>query len=227
MTFTTVFLDAGGVLVHPNWQRVAAALAAHGVDVPAEALRDAEPLAKKELDTDSRIKATNDDSRGWLYFNLVLEKAGIPLSRGTDEALRELAGYHAERNLWEKTFADVVPSLERLRGAGLRLVVVSNANGTVQAQMDRMGLLPFFDHVLDSAVEGVEKPDPRIFEAALARAGGRREATLHVGDLYHVDVVGARAAGIAAWLLDSAGLYAAYDCPRIPSLTALADRLLG
>ncbi len=48
---------------------------------------------------------------------------------------------------------------------------------------------------------------------------------MHVGDLYHVDVIGARAAGLRAVLLDAAGLYEGYDCPRIGSLGELADLL--
>jgi len=71
-------------------------------------------------------------------------------------------------------------------------------------------------------VEGVEKPDPRLFAIALERAGGRAETTVHVGDLYYVDVVGARAAGLQPVLLDVAGLYAGCDCPRIAALAELA-----
>ena len=75
--------------------------------------------------------------------------------------------------------------------------------------------------MLDSAEEGVEKPDPRIFELALERSGARREETLHVGDLYHVDVEGARAVGLRAVLLDTADLYAGFDCRRIRTLGEL------
>ena len=77
--------------------------------------------------------------------------------------------------------------------------------------------------MLDSADEGVEKPDPRLFEIALARSGARAETTLHVGDLYSVDVVGARSAGLHAVLLDAADLYEEIDCPRVRSLDHLAD----
>jgi putative hydrolase of the HAD superfamily len=226
MPLETVFLDAGGVLVHPNWDRVSEALGDQGVAVSPGVLQAAEAPAKKELDTEGRISATNDDSRGWLYFNLVLEKAGLARSAATNAALAVLAEYHARANLWESVYPDVVPTLTRLRARGLKLVLVSNANGTVHAKMERLGLLPYFDHVLDSAREGVEKPDPRIFRLALERSGSRAEGTLHVGDLYHVDVVGARAAGVAGWLLDPYDLYAGYDCPRVPSLTVLADRVL-
>ena len=91
----TVFLDAGGVLVNPNWDRVAAALGRHGVAVTAAALEAAEPHAKKQLDTGQAIQATNDSTRGWLYFTLVLQHAGLPLSSATEGALKELAEYHA------------------------------------------------------------------------------------------------------------------------------------
>jgi putative hydrolase of the HAD superfamily len=79
--------------------------------------------------------------------------------------------------------------------------------------------------VLDSADEGVEKPDPRFFEIALARSGARQETTIHVGDLYHVDVVGARRAGLRGVLLDEANLRPDADCPRVGSLDELAERI--
>lgn len=223
----TVFLDAGGVLVHPNWERVSAGLAGHGVIISAAALEAAEPHAKKQLDTGAAIKATNDTSRGWLYFNLVLQHAGIALSEKTDAALRELAEYHAKFNLWESVPREVPAALDRLRAAGHRLVVVSNANGTLEDHFARLDLARKFDVLIDSALEGVEKPDPRLFQIALDRSGGRAETTVHAGDFFHIDVVGARGAGLQAWLIDAAGLYADHDVARVPSLHVLVDRLLG
>jgi HAD superfamily hydrolase (TIGR01509 family) len=221
MTIETLFLDAGGVLVFPNWIRVADALARHGVNVTADALAEAEPRAKHRLDLGDTIRATTDRERGWLYFNLVLDACGIPLSSATDAALAELRDYHQEHNLWEHVPADVVPTLAALRALGPKLVVVSNANGRLRHVFDRLDLTRRVDVVFDSFEEGVEKPDPRLFEIALERSGGRRERTVHVGDLYHVDVVGARAAGIGAVLLDAGGLYAGYDCPRIREFAEL------
>jgi FMN phosphatase YigB (HAD superfamily) len=92
----------------------------------------------------------------------------------------------------------VVPALVRLRAAGLRLVVVSNANGRLRAAFDRIGLTPHLDDVIDSTEVGYEKPDAAIFRLALARAGTEAPRAVHVGDLYHVDVVGARATGVRA-----------------------------
>jgi HAD superfamily hydrolase (TIGR01509 family) len=223
----TLFLDAGGVLVNPNWQRISDALAARGVRVTPQVLAEAEPHAKRRLDVPDLIRHGNDSQRGWTYFNLVLEHAGIARSPGTDAALEELQAYHAVHNLWELVLDDVVPALERLRARVPRLVVVSNANGRLHTVMERLGLARFFDVMLDSHLEGVEKPDPRLFELALERAGGRPETTLHVGDFYWIDVKGARAAGLRAVLLDSAGLYPEADCPRIRSLGELPDLLAG
>jgi HAD superfamily hydrolase (TIGR01509 family) len=217
----TLFLDAGGVLVNPNWERVSAALGRQGVEASAERLAAAEPLAKRDLDTQQRIVSTTDQSRSWLYFDSVLTHAGVALSEATDAALAELRDYHARWNLWESVPDEVVPCLRRLRAMGLRLIVISNANGTLRDHFGRLGLAALFDHLLDSHDEGVEKPDPRIFQVALERSGAQPETTVHVGDFYHVDVIGARAAGLRAVLLDAAGLYDGVDCPRVRSLTEL------
>lgn len=225
MALETVFLDAGGVLIYPNWWRISDALAAQGVAVPPEALIEADPPARRELDDRGVIGGTTDATRGWLFFDLVLAHAGVARSDATAAALTELHRYHTASNLWEYVPAYVVPFLETLRGRGLRLVVVSNANGTLLKHMDRLDLTRRFDCVLDSADEGVEKPDPRFFDIALARSGARKDTTIHVGDLYYVDVVGARNAGLRGVLLDEANLRPDADCPRVQSLDELARRI--
>ena len=225
MAIQTVFLDAGGVLVNPNWVRVGAALATHGVDVSADLLAAAEPPAKRRLDTGETIRATNDQQRGWTYFNLVLAEAGIPLSAATDAALRDLHDYHQQFNLWETVPDGVRPALAALRAKGFRLVVLSNANGTLRSMFTRLDLASAVDVLFDSCEEGVEKPDPRFFQLALPRVGATADTTVHVGDLFHVDVVGARAAGIRPVLLDVADLYPDADCLRVSSLPALVDVL--
>ena len=223
MPIHTVFLDAGGVLVNPNWARVSETLGRHGVNVSAEALAAAEPRAKKRLDTGETIQSTNDQQRGWTYFNLVLTEAGIPLSDATAAALAELHAYHQTHNLWETVPDEVRPALAALRAGGFRLVVLSNANGTLHRAFERLGLTGAFDVIFDSHDEGVEKPDPRFFHIALERAGADAATTMHVGDLYHVDVVGARAAGLTPALLDVGGLYPDCDCLRVRSLSELVE----
>lgn len=227
MALETVFLDAGGVLMYPNWWRVSEALAAQGVTISPDALIKADPVARRELDDTGVIGGTTDATRGWLYFDLVLAHAGITRSDATGAALAVLHRYHTASNLWEYVPASVVPALERLRAMGLRLVVVSNANGTLLRHMDRLDLTRRFDCVLDSADEGVEKPDPRFFEIALSRSGAQKDTTIHVGDLYHVDVIGARRAGLRGVLLDEADLRPDADCPRVRTLDELIARIAG
>ena len=219
--FTTLFLDAGGVLVHPSWTRISAALARQGVAVDPAALVRADPNAKHALDVAHGISQTTDAARAPRYLELVLERAGVPASPATEAALAEVRDYHARENLWEELPPEVIPALGRLRGGGLRLVVVSNANGRLRALFDRIGLTRHLDDVIDSFEVGYEKPDPAIFRLALARAGAEPDGAVHVGDLYHVDVVGARAAGVRGVLLDAAGLYGDHDCPRVATLDAL------
>jgi len=225
VTLQTVFLDAGGVLVYPNWHRISDALARRGVRVDPEALARAEPHAKRQIDVPQTINATNDAGRGWLYFNLIFERAGVPLNAQVEDALEELHAYHQETNLWELVPPAVFPALAALRERGLTITVVSNANGKLRVLFDRLQLSGCVDCLLDSHEESVEKPDPRFFELALERSGARKETTIHVGDIYHVDVVGARNAGLRGVLLDEAGLYPDVDCPRVRSLPELVERI--
>jgi len=226
MPISVVFLDAGGVLVVPNWQRVAQALGAQGVTVTPEALAAADPLARRQLDLGLAPRAS-DRKRGFLYFNRMLEHAGVTLSERTEAALADLQEYHARINLWETVPDGVAEALERMRVMGLRLAVVSNANGKLKVLFDRMGLARHFEVMLDSHEEGVEKPDRRLFDIAVERMGARRDEVVHVGDLFTVDVEGARGAGLQAILLDPLDLYAGFDCERVHSLGELAERLAG
>lgn len=225
VSIETLFLDAGGVIVFPNWDRVAGTLTAHGLPVTGDALRRVEPAAKFAIDEERRVASSTDADRGSVYIDSVLDSAGVPRSPARGAALAELYAYHTEHNLWEHVPPDVIPALERLSSVGLTLAIASNANGVLQRMFERVGLTRFFHAVCDSCVEGVEKPDPRFFQIVLQRSGGRPETTLHVGDLYHVDVVGARRAGLQAMLLDPHDLYGGYDVERIRSLGELVERL--
>ena len=211
-------------MCHPSWTRVADALVRHGAQVTSSALATAEQKATRDIDDAHTVGRTDDRARGWLYFNLVLQHAGVTQGAGTDAALAELREYHRVDNLWEHVEPDVAPALAALKDRGLRLVVVSNANGRLRHLFDRLDLTKWFDHVLDSHEWGVEKPDPRLFQLALEQSRSDAKKTVHVGDLYHVDVVGARSAGLREGILfDMAGLYDGVDCPRVTSLASLVE----
>jgi HAD superfamily hydrolase (TIGR01509 family) len=222
----TVFLDAGGVLVGPDWERVAAVLERHGLRTTESALAAADPPAKREMDVPPTIRSTDDKGRGGIFLRAVLRRAGIAPDAGRLEAaVASLLAEDAARSLWSRVLPGVPEALARLRAAGLKRVVVSNSDGRLEALFRGAGLRDRVDHLLDSGLLGYEKPDPRIFREALRVSGARPDVTVHVGDFYEIDVVGARAAGLRAVLLDPAGLHADRDCERSPSLAAFAEAL--
>ena len=79
--------------------------------------------------------------------------------------------------------------------------------------------------MVDSAEEGIEKPDPRLFHIALQRMQATTEEAAFVGDIFKVDMVGARAAGLLAILLDAHGVHGDKACERIASLGELTGLL--
>ena len=114
-----------------------------------------------------------------------------------------------------------------MKRAGLVAGVISNSNGSVRSILEATGLARYLDFVLDSSVVGVEKPDRRIFELALREARVAAGEAVYVGDLYSVDVLGARAAGIDAILLDPRGLWGPRDCRVARGLAGAVALLLG
>jgi HAD superfamily hydrolase (TIGR01549 family) len=221
----TICLDAGGTLVWPNWERVRDALAANGIDVDAASLAAADPRVRRSLDQQHLIASSTDQSRAWSFFDDVLTIAGVEMTPGARRALAYVEEYQRTSNLWEHVPEFVAPTLVELRRRGYTLVVVSNANGTVRRAFQRIGLFDLVDVIVDSAEEGFEKPDRRLFDAALRMAGAQPSRAIHVGDIYHIDVAGARAAGLTPVLVDEADLYGGADCHRIASIAELPGLL--
>jgi putative hydrolase of the HAD superfamily len=221
----TICLDAGGTLVWPNWTRVGDALATQGIAVDAASLAAADPRVRRSLDERYLIASSTDQSRAWNFFDAVLTMAGVELTPGARRALSSVEEYQRTSNIWEHVPEFVAPTLVELRRRGYKLVVVSNANGTVREAFRRIGLFDLVDVIVDSAEEGFEKPDRRLFDAALRIAGAQHSRALHVGDIYHIDVSGARAAGLTPVLVDEADLYADADCHRIRSIAELPGLL--
>ncbi|HUL01801.1 MAG TPA: HAD-IA family hydrolase, partial [Gemmatimonadales bacterium] len=107
------------------------------------------------------------------------------------------------------------------------LGVVSNSNGSVRALLAAAGLGDALDFVIDSGVVGVEKPDPRIFRLGVEQAGVAPHEAVYVGDLYSVDVLGSRAAGLGAILLDPRGYWGPRDCATARDLIEATGLILG
>lgn len=198
-----VLLDAGGTLIHPDHAFILDRLAEEGVDADVQRYQAARRRADAAVGDILRSDDPgNDESRIRVWFTTLLLGLGLPESRL--EAVAEgIRRRHAEANLWVRPVAGTREMLVGLERAGLRLAVISNADGRVAAYLENAGLADLFEFILDSAIEGVEKPDPRIFRTALERLSLEPAQTVFVGDTWPVDVVGARGVGIPAiWLAE-------------------------
>jgi len=215
-----LLLDAGNTLVYLDHDVLARLAAEVGLDVSAVRLRQGEATAKRRYE-ELMARGVSHEA-GWdLYMRVVYESAGLD----GEQALRATEAARAEHdvfNLWRKVPAGLVDALQRARASGMRLGVVSNSEGKLAALLVRVGLMELLELVVDSGLEGVRKPDPEIFHRALGRLGVAADQALYAGDIPNVDVVGARAAGLEAVLIDTLDHYPTFqDAPRFHSVTAL------
>jgi len=128
----------------------------------------------------------------------------------------ELYDRFASPGAW-RLFDDTLPLLQELKRRGRILGIVSNWDSRLFGLCEGLGLSPYLDFILASAVVGFAKPNPRIFQEALRRARVRPEEALHVGDSLEDDVWGAREAGIQAIFLDRKGNRSS----QVPTISAL------
>jgi HAD superfamily hydrolase (TIGR01509 family) len=231
----TLFLDAGNTLISIDFTIVAHEFAAHGVRAEPSEIARAEAAARPALSQWLAAGASQQDQdTHFSFLRNVLDHlpAGRALTLPARSRIAEAASARIYRpgasdELWNVPLPGVASALAELRDAGLRLVVVSNADGTVERGLTRAGLRGLLDVVVDSHLVGFEKPDPRIFAHALVVSGASPDRTLHVGDLYAADVVGARAAGVHALLLDPHDDWPPVDCALLPDVPALARAILS
>ncbi len=207
-----VYFDVGGTLIapHPSVGEVyAAAGRPHGLQMDAasldDAFRRAWPLWTRP-DRGGPMSAVADAESTWRWWRglvmWVLDDVGFI---GDREAVFEACyAAFASADAWH-VYSDTLPTLEAFARRGMRMGVLSNWDHRLSPLLERLSLSRYFDVQIVSAIERLEKPDPRIFELAMARAGLRPEEMLYVGDHAHLDLDPARALGIQAYLVDRAG----------------------
>jgi HAD superfamily hydrolase (TIGR01509 family) len=225
-----VLIDAGFTLVSYDGAAIAELAAAVGVEVQGPAIEATEATLRRELaqhDWPQRPGSAAPVGGGARFFRRVLELAEARAVGSTlDAAAEHIWGCHLQKNIWSRPLEGIVPALERLHGLGLKLAIVSNSEGTVEALIRGMGLGRYFDAVVDSWHLGVTKPDPAIFKHALERVGVSAADAVMVGDSMKADVGGALAAGIRGVLIDPLDLHTEAEVPRFPSFAAFAEALV-
>jgi putative hydrolase of the HAD superfamily len=126
-------------------------------------------------------------------FRQTLREVGTP-----DDALAGKLNRIYLKHRFEdiELFPDVIPALSELK-SGRILGLLSNGN----SYPEKCGLEDFFSFVVFSQDHGFEKPDTRLFQVALRKAGCREKEIIHIGDSLETDILGANQAGIkSVWL---------------------------
>ena len=234
---SAILLDAGGVLVFPEPDRVLPPLHAAGFTPDFATLERAHYRAMAIQDAAALPPAQDTWWREYLLSYIAA--CGVPEEQC--EALAIEVDHGVRGYSWAHVGIGAIDGLRAVAGLGLPMGVVSNSDGTVESDLRRLGVcyapqtpdaLKAPDApeltgvpvgvVIDSAVVGVAKPDPAIFSIALnalhVPSGG---TVLHVGDSLRFDVAGALAAGLQPVHMDPYGF-----CPEPaghPHIRSLAD----
>lgn len=227
--------DAGGVLLLPEVKDAIATLQADGLEVDAIALDRAHYAGMAAVDA---VAAGMPLPAGGLTAAVWAE--GLR-DRYRSAKLRSLAvtepcPAHLEASLfaspWTRAAPRSVDVLRAIAELAIPMAVVSNAGGTVEAELKAAGICQVgagngvcVAAVIDSSLVGVAKPDPRIFRFALEAAGVPSERAVFVGDSVAIDVRGARLANIRAFHFDPYGFCDGRDHPDLDELRELLPLL--
>ena len=134
-------------------------------------------------------------------------------------------------DLYERTVEQTSKSrkvLQALKDRGLPLVLVSNFYGNMSVVLREFGFDGLFLQVIESAVVGIRKPDPRIFLLGVEALGLKPEEVTVVGDSLDKDIIPAQETGCqTVWLRGEGWNPGPHkrDCPHCETIDSL-DELL-
>ena len=180
-----------------------------------EAWQALERRTKHEFDQ-GLLEGKVDRGFWWTFHTYLLQELNA-----MDNDLRSTLVENTQKSAnWDQILPGTREALERLRRQ-YAIAVISNADGKIDAVLRRCGIVDCFQSITDSGHVGYEKPHPVIFDVALREMKADAADSLYVGDVYSVDYVGARQAGMQAVLFDVAGAYRRRELPRVESLSEL------
>ena len=231
MGYRAVFFDAGETILHPAPsfpELFASVLEGFGHAVDHATIRDGlQAIPQRFVEAAERGELwTTSPERSRAFWTSVyhhfLDRVGLPTGDGLQDALY---GAFTDVGNYE-LFADVRPVVGALSDAGIRLGLISNFEAWLEDLLVHLDIRDVFEVMVISGVEGIEKPDPAIFELALARAGLRPDEAVYVGDVPAFDVEPPSALGMHAVLVDRRQRHADFVGPRVTDLRDLPG-LLG
>lgn len=213
-----IFFDVGNTLLFPNRDRILAPLPEERRPT-LEGWQALERRTKHEFDQ-GVISGTPDHGFWWSFHTHLLEQ----LNASDDQVRGALIQNTQNSANWDQILAGTRDALDRIRQQ-YATAVISNSDGKIEVVLRRCGIFDCFSSITDSGNVGQEKPHPAIFGAALHAMNADPAESLYVGDVYSVDYLGARSAGMQAVLFDVAGAYREAHVPRVASLAELENWL--
>lgn len=220
MKINNIFFDAGSTIIYINMPFISKVLEKFDLYVSPEQLTQIEYKTRNLIDKPNVISSSNDVSRWHVYFEYILQVAGLSDKDKLHKAISELKEYHDKNNIWNLLPPFIPPMLRRL-SKKYRLGIISNSDGSIDNLLERLGIRKYFSIIVDSYSVGYEKPNPKIFTIALEKAKASPQSSLYIGDLYYVDVVGAEKVGITCILIDPIDNHKDKGCLRIKSIEEL------
>lgn len=216
-----IFFDAGGTLIDLDSAYICASIKdALGIQLDVDRFRHAQFLGMSRVAELVASGAGSTEKLKREFYSTLLPEVGVNDAQlaSAVECVLKLAH---EEMLWRTADETTASTLAQLKARALTLAVVSNSDGRIDIALKQAGIADYLDFSIDSFNVGVEKPDPRIFRLATERAGIDPHEAGYVGDLYSVDVVGSRSAGLMPILYDPFEFNADADCLRIKLLDDL------
>jgi HAD superfamily hydrolase (TIGR01549 family) len=222
-----IFFDAGNTLLYPRLDERARDLTEAGFPARVEDFQAAERAAKQKLDVwlwpqirKGEVPRTIDHYYWKEYLTSLMGLIGAPPTEH-ERLIRLVADGFRDIRTWSVVTPETPGYLASLKEVGYFLGVISNSVGTLEGQLQNVGMRGYFQAIFDSAIVGVEKPHPEIFQMALASAQVAANEAAFVGDTNATDVGGAQLAGLRGVLIDRINAYPHAECPRITSLPEL------
>lgn len=190
-----VTFDFGQTLADLDSVMLSRRLAELGISVPPDRIERAVPAAWAVYD--AAIKRGEGGHPWKTLMHELLKRAGVT-DGAREEAVNWLWTEQPKKNLWRRPIAGMIDVVTVLRDQGVPTAIISNSEGHLRELVAELDWADRFDAIIDSGVVGIEKPDPRIFEAAAEALGQPLDEIIHVGDSLAADVDGAVESGMRA-----------------------------
>lgn len=176
--------------------------------------------------TSAQVRAAIDDYRRWYWddpqrhrdgrmdlnaarahiVTVALQRMGVPEERAASLGAQIAADFSAMRDARLEPLPGALEAVDALARRGVRLALLTNGAATAQRKkIDRFDLARHFEVILVEGEFGCGKPDPRVYQHALATLSVAPSDAWMVGDNLEWDVFAPQRLGISGVWVNPTG----------------------